>query len=83
MSFTALVMVKMCPKATDTSLPSKLNDCFYAEVTKNNDLLAFWHSHEETTPGLAPMAKVILAIPIAGVSIKQIISVAQRVYTYQ
>jgi hypothetical protein len=41
MSFTALATTKMRPKTTDTSLPYQLNDHLCAEVTEDNDPLAF------------------------------------------
>ncbi len=76
MSFTALATTKMRTKTTDTILYSQLNDYLLAEVTEDNDPLAFWHSREATAPGLAQIAKDILAIPIAGVGIKRIFSAA-------
>jgi hypothetical protein len=83
MSYTALATSKMRPKATAATLPSQLDDYFRAEVTDDNDPLAFWRSREETAPGLAQMAKDILAIPIAGVGVERIFSAARRVCGYQ
>jgi hypothetical protein len=53
MSFTALATTKMRPKTTDTILPSQLNDYLRAEVTEDDDPLAFRRSREATVSGLA------------------------------
>jgi hypothetical protein len=76
MSFTALAMSKMRPKATNANLPSQLNDYLRAEVTEEVDPRTFWHSCEEKVPGLAQTTKDILAMPIAGVDVEQIFSAA-------
>ncbi len=83
MSFTALATSRMRPKTTDAGLSSQLNDYLRAEVTEDDDPLAFWRSREETAPGLAQMAKDILAIPIARVGVERIFSAARRVCGYQ
>jgi hypothetical protein len=83
MSFTALAMSKMRPKTTCISLSSQLNDYLQAEVTEDDDPLAFWRLREETAPGLAQTAKDILATPIAGVAVERIFSAARRVSGYK
>ncbi len=67
----------MRPKTTDACLSSQLNDYLCAEVTEDDDPLAFGRSREEKAPGLAQMAKDILAIPIAGVGVERIFSAAR------
>ncbi len=73
----------MQSKAIGTSCFTQLNDYLRSEVTEDDDLLVFWRSRQATAPGLAQMAKDVLAVPIAGVGVERIFSAARRIGGYQ
>jgi hypothetical protein len=60
----------------------RLNDYLSAAATLETDIWSYWESHEQHLPGLAQMAKDILAVPISGVSVKRLFSTACQICSY-
>ncbi len=58
---------------------SGLNQYLQSETTDDVDILSFWRDYEQRAPGLAQMAKDILAVPIAGVGVERHFSIARHI----
>jgi hypothetical protein len=83
LSFTALAASRVRSKSSRTSCQPQLNEYPRSDLTDDDDPLAFWRSREESFPGLAQMAKDVLAVPIAGVGVEHLFSIARRICSYQ
>ncbi len=81
LGFAALVALKQrqkvkCAAHTRTS---RLEDYLTSPISSETDILSYWQSQEQDMPGLAQMAKDILAVPISGVGIERRFSTAQQI----
>jgi hypothetical protein len=73
----------MKTKTAVWSISTQLDDYLRSDPTDDNDPLAFWRSQSDSAPGLAQMAKDVLAVAIAGVGVERVFSAARRVCSYQ
>ncbi len=82
LSFTALAASRRKTKTAVLSISIQLDDYLRSDPTDDNDPLTFWHSRSDSAPGLAHMAKDVLAVAIAGVGVERVFSAARRVCSY-
>ncbi len=83
MDLPLIAMVYRTPDTYSTPSFSALNAYLHSAVTNDFRSLYFLRAHEHLHPGLPQRAKNILAVAIASVGIKLILSIASQIYSYQ
>jgi hypothetical protein len=83
MDLTSIARAKRNQTTRGTVTGTSLDRYLLSEATSDLQILQYWKVHEHLMPGLAQMAKDVLAIPIAGVGVERIFSVARQVCSYQ
>ncbi len=62
---------------------TNIDNYLQALPTADTNVLKFWKLHKRQYPGLAQMAKDILSVLLACVSVERIFSIARQIVTYQ
>ncbi len=62
---------------------SPLDSYLQSSTTSDRDILRFWQQHETDYPGLAHMARDVLAVPISGAGVERYFSAARLICSYQ
>jgi hypothetical protein len=83
MDLTSIAIAKRQQGMQSSPAASLLDRYLRSDLTTDFQPLEFWKVHAPFMPSLAQMAKDILAIPIAGVGVERIFSIARQICSYQ
>ncbi len=82
-SFAALTAQKQQAKRVQPTHVVQVTTYVSTPTTDNvSNVLAYWQAHEGQLPGLAQMAIDVLAVPISGVGVERVFSLARLVCSY-
>jgi hypothetical protein len=80
---TSIAIAKRRQSMPQSTSGSVVDKYLRSSLTTEFNPLEFWEVHEPFMPSLAQMAKDVLAIPVAGVGVERIFSIARQICSYQ
>ena len=78
-SMAALIARNRLGKQRPVVPLSQLSSYLESATVQTDDLLEFWKGSEATLPGLAQMARDVLAIPVSGVGVERLFNTARDI----